>query len=238
MIDRKDVCSHKVLPRDCALCATEALLIGAKKTNLPIEKNIKQHVLYPAIKNGIGNVYIYDVFYNDNLEGLYPQSFENSNDVSNPIKLRIVFVGPKEAYFGFIACLSTKYCHRSIINNGLAYCLGGEMDAELQDRHFWGGDYEGCPYPDKRPVSYIQHDDGEGWDVSYRSPNIDEFIAGFKMMLELDIGGLEMRDFVYDTSYVVLDETHSDQCEGEHPMTPIDAYETKTKCKAYWYRIE
>jgi hypothetical protein len=104
-------------------------------------------------------------------------------------KLRIVFVGEEEEYYGFFYCLWQKY----------GSCTMQPYDSnettETDKRCHWGGDLDviSCLFQKhKRAIGYIRisenlSDPEDEFAYYFTSLDTDKAFAGYRKMLELDI---------------------------------------------------
>lgn len=161
-------------------------------------------------------------------------------------RLRIVFIGPLEAYLGFIFCLLSKYCNTTLMITGMDVGAGPEIHQMIRNRWHWEGDMDRCLFQrHEEAIGYIKRvTDGSDGDDFMSTTNLHQFVAGYKKMRETTITGVVARSdggsWVYAKSpshstechqCMSIDEEIGDGTRGQ----PLDDFAAKTECKAYWY---
>lgn len=194
-IEQDQTCSHKILPQHCSKCQIQTFILCQKQSFTKLIK-VLNILLFETLKN-MQKVFVLDfrlaedteLGYEDDecsdenmCQGLLPPSEEL------PAELRIVFIGEKEAYYGFICSLLIKYGSLTMIVNGLDF--GSEkIWPEINKRWHWEGDLDNCIFKENlQATEYIEIQSPNDDFMQYFSmSNMDQFLSGYCKMLELDI---------------------------------------------------
>lgn len=185
----------------------------------------------------------------------YPDKYGKPNQFDLKT-LRIVFVGPRESFIGFMCCLLYKYGQTTMVPLGLEF---GSSDSvpesfveEIRGRWHWGGDLDGCIYA-KHPEAeaVISYPDGAEYGQHFSAENIREFWAGYRKMLDLNISEVQDGSVIDPFEIRLRKLGHRELCKECHPYedeTEGDYYgdvvqEDKilamgpVECHAYWYYL-
>ena len=267
-----DVCPHAVLPRDCSTCQMQTFMLINQQSDTPLLKDIQRSLIHPLVQDN-RRAYTLDFRYaaDHEIKTEDGQSYETSDydalvtaaTVFEPKKialdvgdndrpsqlpedlkhLRIVFIGPLEAYLGFLFCLLFKYGTTTLIPSGLKLGASEEIKRLIHERWNWEGDLDQCIFQ-RHPeaVAYIRRGNAGEGDNLMSTTNVEEFLAGYMKMRELDIVNVMARNDDELSLHVkgpnhecpppLNDGTVMGAASEERPFSD---YPIVTACKAYWY---
>lgn len=240
-IKQKNVCSHKILPKHCFSCQIQTFLLCLKQKNIILINDLKKLLFALVQKNQ--KAYLVDLRYASDIEtfeeqihhslcdGLMPADAPYSKRIAEGKldKLRIVFIGSEESYYGFFFCLIVKYMTTTFcvsINQLESFNIDRKLAREISDRWF-----KNSPAKNQNGKSYIEITMNYPWDenIGFAAKNLPELFQGYQKMLELDIKEVFSRAKCQGT----LVSKNMINNFNWTDMTP----QVKT-CTAYWYYID
>lgn len=253
-INEKETCEHSILPTDCAVCQARAFLSGEDSRSAMLPNDMK-NLLVNKVIDSTEKYFIFDyrfarldeLAFEDDLvddhpddsHGLIPLDLHYEGDER---KVRIVFVGEREACLGFLFCLLQKYGRLTMIPDGLD--IGRSPLQPSFDLRYSNAHTEDCCFKRFPEASWRLSFMDEDEEVAYfATTNIEQCAAGFQKMTDLRIPGIlpsEVEEFTIEKKRA----DHAESCGYcANNLNLGDGVDEITlgvlpQCKAYWYFFE
>jgi hypothetical protein len=243
-IKQKNVCSHKILPKHCSSCQIQTFLLCLEEKKIYLLNDLKKLLFTLVQKNQ--KAYLVDLRYASDEETFEEEKHHSLCDGLMPAdtpypkgilegkldKLRIVFIGSEESYYGFFFCLIVKYMTATFcgsINEVESFNIDKKLAREISDRWF-----KNSLGTNQNRKSYIEISMSYPWDenIGFAAKNLPELFKGYQKMLELDIKEVFSRARCQGT-LVSKSIINSFMWSDRDIFCP----QIKT-CTAYWYYID
>lgn len=254
-IERDQTCSHGILPQHCSKCQIQTFILCQKQMQIGLLRDLKI-LLFETLKN-MQQVYVLDFRLAEDTELGYEDdecSDENmcqgllppNEDEELPAELRIVFIGEKEAYYGFICSLLIKYGSLTMIVNGLDFG-SDKIWPEISRRWHWEGDLDNCIFKENwQATGYMEiQSPNDDYMQYFSTRNMDQFLPGYCKMLELDIPEVFSR--AVKSGFIGKKKTvgkcECSYCVGTEPNRDLlfewsADFLAQKDCSAYWFYFE
>lgn len=268
-IQLSDTCRHKILPRDCARCSIECLLLYQNRNPHLLNRDILRNVIYPLVKGNRAS-YFLDCFYasthcikfNDGsktynkYDGLVLVE-DPARSLESVGRMRIVFLGSEEAYLGFLCCLVMKYGQTTMLHYELESYIAENLLIKFRERYHPDHDSSNIffclfqKYPQATAYMRVYYNNSRTHWRYFWMENPDEFLSGYRAMLEINVEKVTSRNDMSNDPVVVYKEArHEMNCphclkDGDQLLDIPDLIESshlydipvKGNCKAYWYYV-
>lgn len=245
-IKKTNTCAHKILPKHCSSCQIQTFLLCLKEKKIHILNDLKK-LLFSFVRKE-QEAYIVDLRYAQNNEasdypnvkdhglcnGLMPIGVPYSQTDEHMEKLRIVFIGSKESYYGFFCCLLIKYMTTTFahsVNQVIEFDIDENIARVIGERCYLDDNIISRIFdlnPNIKSYITVKMDVWNQY-LHLTTNNAFEFFRGYQKMLELDIKEVFSR--------AQCSGTISFRSGVEH-FKWHDSCPTIKTCTAYWYYLD